>query len=159
MCKKRNSTHPTGRSVVILPSVLQLSLWWYIAMVRNHPCELNRVCASTTAESRSKIWYQYNAHKTPMALAAVRSKAVLVLLIIRCWLLLPLWESVIVLCFCCELLYVYSSFAIIPIGRESWLLCSVCLPGVSWLLCVSSLRYQGCFCSLWLWYFLGEGLF
>ena len=33
--------------------------------------------------------------------------------------------------FCCTLLYVHSSFAIILIGkreRESWLLCLVCLP-------------------------------
>ena len=41
--------------------------------------------------------------------------------------------------FCCTLLYVHSSFAIILMGkrerereRESWLLCLVCLPGVSW---------------------------
>ena len=35
----------------------------------------------------------------PVALAAVRSKVVALLLLICCWLLLPLWESVIVLCF------------------------------------------------------------
>ena len=34
-----------------------------------------------------------------MALAAVRSKAVVLLLLTFCLLLLPLWESVIVLCF------------------------------------------------------------
>ena len=34
-----------------------------------------------------------------MALAAVRSKAVVLLLLIRCWLLPPLWDSVIVLGF------------------------------------------------------------
>ena len=34
-----------------------------------------------------------------MALAAVRSKAVVLLLLICCLLLLPLWESAIVLCF------------------------------------------------------------
>ena len=39
-------------------------------------------------------------------------------------------------------------------GRESWLLCLVCLPGVSWLLCDSSSRCHGVVCSLWLWYFL-----
>ena len=33
--------------------------------------------------------------------------------------------------FCCTLLYVYSSIAIILMGRESWLLCLICLPGVS----------------------------
>ena len=34
--------------------------------------------------------------------------------------------------FCCALLYVHSSIAIILMGkRESWFLCLVCLPGVS----------------------------
>ena len=32
--------------------------------------------------------------------------------------LLPLWESVIVLCFCCTLLYVHSSIAIILMGKR-----------------------------------------
>ena len=32
--------------------------WWYIALVRRPPCELNISCTSTTAESRAKIWYQ-----------------------------------------------------------------------------------------------------
>ena len=35
----------------------------------------------------------------PVAKAAVRSKAVVLLLLTFCLLLLPLWESVIVLCF------------------------------------------------------------
>ena len=40
-----------------------------------------------------------NAFKPPVALAVVRSKVMVLLLLIRCWLLLPLLESVIVLCF------------------------------------------------------------
>ena len=39
-----------------------------------------------------------------MALAAVHSVAVVLLLLIRCGLLLPLWDPVIVLCFLCVLL-------------------------------------------------------
>ena len=39
-------------------------------------------------------------------------------------------------------------------GRESWLLCLVCLPGVSWWLCVSSSRCHRFVFGLWLWYFL-----
>ena len=35
------------------------------AIVRRIPCELNVSCTSTTAESRAKIWYQYNAFKPP----------------------------------------------------------------------------------------------
>ena len=57
--------------------------------------------------------------------------------------------------FCCSLLYVHSCFAIIVMGkRESWLLCLLSHPGVSWLLCGSSSRCYGVVCSLWLWYFL-----
>ena len=39
-------------------------------------------------------------------------------------------------------------------GRESWLLCLICLHGVSWWLSGSSSRCHGFVCSLWLWYFL-----
>ena len=39
-------------------------------------------------------------------------------------------------------------------GRESWFLCLVCLPGVSWLLCGSSSRCHMFVCGLWLWFFL-----
>ena len=39
-------------------------------------------------------------------------------------------------------------------GRESWLLCLVRLPGVSWWLCGSSSRCHGFICGLWLWYIL-----
>ena len=90
----------------------------------------------------------------PVAWAAVRSKAVALLLLSFCLLLLPLWESVIVLCF------VVRYFMSIPVlqsswwGRESWLLCLICLPGVSWWLSGSSSRCHGVVCSLWLWYFL-----
>ena len=48
----------------------------------------------------TSIFFLYHpyAFKPPMALAAVRSKAVVLLLSIRCCLLLTLWDSVIVLC-------------------------------------------------------------
>ena len=39
-------------------------------------------------------------------------------------------------------------------GRESWLLCLNCLPGVWWWLSGSSSRCHGVVCGLWLWYFL-----
>ena len=76
------------------------------------------------------------------------------LLLIFCLLLLPLWESVIVLCivvrYFMSILVLQSSWW----GRESWLLCLICLPGVSWWLSGSSSRCHGVVCSLWLWYFL-----
>ena len=91
---------------------------------------------------------------TQVILTAVRSKAVVLLLLTFCLLLLPLWESVIVLCFVVRyfmsILVLQSSWW----GRESWLLCLICLPGVSWWLSGSSSRCHGVVCSLWLWYFL-----
>ena len=90
----------------------------------------------------------------PVAKAAVRFKAVVLLLLTFCLLLLPLWESVIVLCFVVRyfmpLLVLKSSWR----GRESWLLCLICLPRVSWWLSGSSLQCHGFVCGLWLWYFL-----
>ena len=53
----------------------------------------------------------------PVAWAAVRSKGVVLLLLTFCLLLLPLWESVIVLC-CCTLLCVHFSIAIILMGKR-----------------------------------------
>ena len=76
------------------------------------------------------------------------------MLLTFCLLLLPLWESVIVLCFVVcyfkSILVLQSSWW----GSESWLLCLNCLPGVSWWLSGSSSRCHGVVCSLWLWYFL-----
>ena len=46
--------------------------------------------------------------------------------------------------------YIHSSTAI----REIWLLCLICLPGVSWWLSGSSSRCHGVVCGLWLWFFL-----
>ena len=74
-----------------------------------------------------------------------------------CWplfIVFPLWESAIVLCFVVRnfmfILVLQSSWW----GRESWLLCLICLPGVSWWLSGSSSRCHGVVCGLWLWYLL-----
>ena len=71
-------------------------------------------------------------HVSPhVALAAVRSKVVVLLLLTCFLLLLPLWESVIVLCF---VVCYFVSILVLQSSRwvrESWLLCFVCLPGVS----------------------------
>ena len=45
----------------------------------------------------AKIWYQWNTFRPPVAWVAVRSEAVVLLLLTL--LLLQLWESVIVLCY------------------------------------------------------------
>ena len=54
---------------------------------------MNISCTSTTAASRAKILYLSTAFKPLVASAAVRSKAVVLLLLTGCLLLLPLWES------------------------------------------------------------------
>ena len=78
-------------------------------------------------------------HPPPVALAAVRSKAMDLLLLIWCWLLHPLWNSVIILCFVVcyfvSILVLQSSWW----GRENWLLCLICLP-VSCDCCVALLH-------------------
>ena len=39
--------------------------WWYIALVRWPPWELNISCTSTIAESRARIWCQWDAFGPP----------------------------------------------------------------------------------------------
>ena len=57
-------------------------------------------------------------HLSPLvAKAAVRSKAAVLLLLTFCLLLLPLWECNCSM-FCCTLLYVHSSIAIILMGTR-----------------------------------------
>ena len=63
----------------------------------------------------------------PVALAAVRSKEVVLLLLIRCLLLLPLWDSVIDLCFVVRYFVSILVLQSSQLGRESWLPCFVCL--------------------------------
>ena len=62
-----------------------------------------------------------------------------------CLLLLPLWESVIVLLFCCMLLYVHSSIAIILMGKRELV---ALLDLSSWCLVMVGLLFlmvpQGC---------------
>ena len=97
--------------------------------------------------ARKSEWWKINRQQNR------HSKAVVLLLLTFCLLLLPLWESVIVLCFVVRyfmsILVLQSSWW----GRESWLLCLICLPGVSWWLSGSSSRCNGVVCGLWLWCF------
>ena len=92
-------------------------------------------------------------HLSPRV-AAVRSKAVVLLLLTFCLLLLPLWVSVIVLCF---VVLCFVSILVLQSsrwGKEGWLLCLICLPCVSWLFSGFSSRCHRVVCGLWLWYFL-----
>ena len=70
-------------------------------------------------------------------LTVLRPKAV-VLLLTLCLFLLPLWESVIVLCIVVRYFMTILAWQSSLWGRESWLLCFICLPGVSWWLSGSS---------------------
>ena len=75
--------------------------------------QAKHVCVLTTTEYRAKIWCQYNAFKPPVAQAAVRSKAVVLFLLIYCLMCFPLFVGFCVCLFCYVLLCVLSSFAII----------------------------------------------
>ena len=99
-----------------------------------------------TTETLNGLWHtdchdpldllHQHEEKSLVAWAAVPSKAVVLLLLTFCLLLLPLWESVIVL-FCCTLLYVHSSFVIILMGKRELVallsLSTWCLMVVVWL--------------------------
>ena len=83
-----------------------------------------------------------------MAWAAVRSRAVVLLLLAFFLLSLSLWGSVVVLCFvvrCFVSVLVLQSFWW---RGEGWLLCLICLPGVSRWLSGSSSRCHGVVCGL-----------
>ena len=102
---------------------------------------LNISCTLTTAESRAKIWYQSNAFKpptpTPGGLGCCpfqggSSVAVDVLFIVT-----PIVGVCNCSMFCCTLLYVHSSIAIILMGKRELVallyLSSWCLVMVEWL--------------------------
>ena len=90
-----------------------------MAIVRNPQCELNIFFVFQQQQNLGRRFGNSKLHLIPIvALAVARSKAGVLLLLIRSWLLLPLWNSVIVLCFCCALLCVHSSFAIISMGKR-----------------------------------------
>ena len=66
-----------------------------------------------------------------MAQVAVPSKAVVLLLLTFCSLLLSLWESVIVLYFVVRYFVSILVFAILLMGKRELVAYLVCLPGVS----------------------------
>ena len=106
---------------------------------------INVVVKRTNVWAPFTPWYKQVWHKSLRNIVCVNSLLVVTLIVGVCNCSM----------FCCALLCVHSSFAIISMGkRESWLLCFVCFTGVSWLLCGSSSRCHGFVCSLWLWYFL-----
>ena len=77
-------------------------------------------------------------------LSVLTYRVVVLLLSIRCWLLLPLWDFVIILCF---VVRYFVSILVLPSSRwvrESCLLYFVWLPGVSWLLLALPKDARGC---------------
>ena len=77
-------------------------------------CELNISCSSATAESGQGFGASGVHLSPPVAWAAVRSRAVILLLLTLCLFLLPFWRSVIVLCF------VVRYFMSILVLHSSW---------------------------------------
>ena len=110
------------------------------------------------AESIAKIWRQQNVFKPPVPSVAVRSKAVVLLLLIcssrwgrDIWLLYYNWLLSVTLL----LLFCVCSGAVGWWRREIWLLYYSWLLTVTWLLlfCVSSFWCRGLVCIVWLGYF------
>ena len=118
-----------------------------IALVRKPPCELNNFCALTT-ESRAMVCFGTSKMhiSSQVAQAAVRSKAVVLLLfLIHCLLLLPLFVGVL----CLVLVLIFStlcpfSFAIISLGKNCF--CVILLLAI-YLLCNHLLCFFTC-CNL-----------
>ena len=136
--------------IVVFPDhthLLFLSYWCMLVIflmhrfdvysLHNPPCKLNIMLQQQ--QNLERRFGTSKMHLSPlMTLAAVHSKVMVLLLLIRCWLLLPLWDSVIVLHF---VVRYFVSILVLQSSRwggESWLLCFVCLLVVSWLLCGSS---------------------
>ena len=110
---------------------------WYIAIVRRLPCELNISCPSTTAISRAKIWYQLNAFKPPCGLGCCPFYGGGSVVVDLLFIVTPIVGVCNCSMFCCTLLYVHSSFAIILVGKRELVallsLSSWCLVIVVWL--------------------------
>ena len=138
------------------------NMYWFKKSLTHHSNKIYfRLHASWTflvLQQQQNLGQRFGTSKMhsnrPVAYAAVHSKAVVLLLLTFCLLLLPLWESVIVLCF---VVRYFMSILVLQLswwGRESWLLCLICLLGclvmVEWLF----LAVPWVVCGLWLWYFL-----
>ena len=110
-----------------------VSLLRYIAIVRNPPCELNLF----VLQQQQNLGGTGGVHLPPpppprggFGCCPFRGGGSVVvdsLLIVTD----PLWDSVIVLCFVVRYFVSILLLQSSQWGRESWLLCFVCLPGVS----------------------------
>ena len=86
-----------GSPFLCFIEVFNVYLCFYIGLVRKPPREKNIFLCLTTAVLLTKIWPLKYICPTPLALAAVRSKAVVLLLLIHSSLLLPLFVGVLCL--------------------------------------------------------------
>ena len=87
-------------------------------------------CTSTTAESRVKIWYQWNAFKSPGGLGCcpfLGGGTVVVVVVV----VTPVVEFLNGVCFVVRYFMSILVLQSSSCGRECWLLCLVCLPDVS----------------------------
>ena len=117
-----------------------------------HCIGLETFLVFTTTEPRAKVWRQLNAIKPPVAQAAVRSKAmVLLLLLIYCLMYFLLFMGVLCLSlFCYALLCLHSSFAIILKRNRKLFALLLLFTDVLLLLmlCGSSSRCRGLVCDV-----------
>ena len=77
-----------------------------------------------------------------MASATVKSKAAVLLLLIRFFVVAPIVGVGVCFHCCCALLCVLSGFAVVLMGKR------LCLPGILWLLCGSYSNSHGLACNV-----------
>ena len=76
-----------------------ITKWIATRFTRKPPCELSIFVLQQQLNLGQRFGISKMRFSPEVAYAAVHSNAVVMLLLIRCLLLLPLWNSVIVICF------------------------------------------------------------
>ena len=97
----------------IFRSTVEINFWWMTISQLWRKC---MHCTYACVLYAFHCFFLFNSPFLRWMLENKLAKAVVLLLLTFCWLLLPLWESVIVLCFLVR--YVHTSIAIILMGEE-----------------------------------------
>ena len=106
--------------IVVLQFDYNVSLLWYIAIVRNPSFELNMF----VLQQQQNLGRRFGTSKMHLSPLWLWLLSVLRRWLCCCWLLLQFMDFVIVL-FCCALLCVHLSFAIILMGKRELVACLV----------------------------------
>ena len=82
------------------------------------PCELDVSCASTTAESRARVWCQWGAFRTPGGLGCCPFWGGCSVVVAFLCIVTPIVGVCNCSMFCCALLCVHSNIAVVLVGRR-----------------------------------------